>query len=82
MAPAKPRAPAPALMWPAADEPLELALEADAEEEPLAAAPPAVPAADVGVGVALMTLVIPEPMETVWVWLPTMTVLRPVVRPA
>jgi len=82
MAPAKQRAPAPALMWLAADEPPEPDLEADAEAEPLAAAPPAVPAAAVGVGVALMTLVIPEPMETVWVALPTMTVLRPVVRPA
>jgi len=85
-APAPARAPAPALMWPAAVEPLALDLEADAEElpvpEPLAAAPPSVPEATVGVGVDLTMEVSPDEIRTVAVWLPTMTVLRPVVSPA
>jgi len=69
MAPAPARAPAPALMWLAADDPLEPDLEADAEAvpplPPLPAAPPAVPEATVGVGVDLTTEVSPLLMRTV-----------------
>jgi len=86
MAPAPARAPAPALKWPAADEPLEVdeAAEPDAVPLPLPLAPlpPAVELAAVGLGVDLTTLVIPEFKLTVKVWFPTRTVLRPVVRPA
>jgi len=85
MAPAPTSAPAPALMCPAAVEPLALALAAEPDAVPLAPELPAPPApllAAVGTGVAEITLVIPEAMETVRVMLPTTTVLRPVVRPA
>jgi len=76
------RAPAPALMWLSAPADL-LALAAavpDAEDpEP---EPPSVPAAEVGVGVALTVLVSVPLTERVSVPLPMVTVLRPSVRPA
>jgi hypothetical protein len=78
MAPAPRRPPAPAFMWPAALEPLE---EVDAAEPEAEAPEPPVEAA-VGLGVDLITEVRPDEISTVWVWFPTMTVLRPVVRPA
>lgn len=86
MAPAKPRAAPPALMWAPAPAELEVLAplevpEADpdpAVPDPEAAAPE--PVADVGV--ALRMDVIDPDMETVTVLLPYGTVFKPVERPA
>jgi hypothetical protein len=82
IAPAKPRAAPPALMWAPAPAELE---DLAPEEVPLAAEPDpaaAVPEPAADVGVALMMDVIDPDMETVTVPLPYGTVFKPVERPA